>query len=192
MLLGIGLAIAIPLFLAVFTDDASSNNKIVITILQAVLAAVGASVVLILAYMVIVVGIPKFMKWVGVWIALKVVKNAVESQRGIVQASGITSVEDDVGVGLSVGLQDGVFPGQRFVVLNTANQERWGVLEVAEIGEGYCVCSVFDRTNPEFWDELARRMRRDASPPRGVTIRREIAEEALYDWLQRILKAWRG
>lgn len=189
---GIGLAIAIPLFLEVFTDDASSNNKIAITILQAILAAMGTSIVLILAYMIIVVGIPKFVKVVGVWIALMVVKSAVESQRGTVEASGITSVEDDVGVGLSVGLQDGVFQGQRFVVLNTANQEKWGVLEVTDIQERSCVCSVFDRTNPEFWDDLVRRMRRDASPPRGVTIRREIPEEVLYDWLQRILKSWRG
>ena len=191
-LLGIGLAIAVPLFLAVFTDDLSSNNKIVITVLQAILAAIGASIVLILAYIFIVAGIPKFVKEVRVWITLKTVRNAVESQMGAVKASGITPVEDDVGIGLSVGLQDGVFPGQRFVVFNTANQEKWGVLEVSEVWDRSCVCSVSDRTNPEFWDNLDRRMRSDAASPQGVTIRREIPEEVLYDWLQRILKSWRG
>lgn len=191
-LLGIGLAIAVPLFLAVFTDDLSSNNKIVITVLQAVLAAIGASIVLILAYIFIAAGIPKFLKAVGVWITLRTVRKAVESQTGTVQISGITSIEDDVGIGLSVGLQDGVFLGQRFVVFNTANQEKWGVLEVSEVRDHSCVCSVLDSMNQEFWDDLARRTRRDVSPPGGITIRREIPEEALYDWLQRILKSWRG
>ena len=191
-LLGIGLAIAVPLFLAVFTDDLSSNNKIVITVLQAILAAIGASIVLILAYIFIASGIPKFVKAVRVWITLKTVTKAVESQTGTVQISGITPIENNVGIGLSVGLQDGVFPGQRFVVFNTANQEKWGVLEVSEVWDRSCVCSVSDRTNPEFWDNLDSRIRSDASPPGGVTIRREIPEEDLYDWLQRILKSWRG
>lgn len=191
-LLGIGLAIAVPLFLEVFTDDLSSSDKIVITVLQAILAAIGASIVLILAYIFIAAGIPKFLKAVRVWITLKTVRKAVESQTGTVQISGITPIENNVGIGLSVGLQDGVFPGQRFVVLNTANQEKWGVLEVSEVWDRYCVCSVSDRTNPEFWDNLDSRIRSDAAPPGGVTIRREIPEEALYDWLQRILKSWRG
>ena len=123
-LLGIGLAIAVPLFLEVFTDDLSSSDKIVITVLQAILAAIGASIVLILAYIFIAAGIPKFVKAVRVWITLKTVTKAVESQTGTVQISGITPIENNVGIGLSVGLQDGVFLGQRFVVLNTANQEK--------------------------------------------------------------------
>ena len=190
-LLGIGLAIAIPLFLAIFTDDSSSNKEIVITVIKAILVAIGASIALILAYLSITIGIPKLLKLIAVKITLRTVKSAVASQANIVQASGITSVEDDVGVGLSVGSQDGIFQGQRFVVSNTANQEKWGVLEAAEVRERSCVCSVFDRTNPEFWDNLVRRMRRDASPPQGVTIRKEIPEEALYEWLQGILKSWR-
>ena len=191
VLLGIGLAIAIPLFLAIFTDDLSSNKEIVITVLKAILVAIGASIALILAYLSITIGIPKLLKLIAVQITLKTVKSAVASQANIVQASGITSVEDDVGVGLSVGSQDGIFQGQRFVVSNTANQEKWGVLEAAEVRERSCVCSVFDRTNPEFWDNLVRRMRRDASPPQGVTIRKEIPEEAYYEWLQGILKSWK-
>ena len=191
VLLGIGLAIAIPLFLAIFTDDSSSNKEIVITVLKAILVAIGASIVLILAYLSTVIGIPKLLKLIAVQITLKTVKSAVASQANIVQASGITSVEDDVGVGLSVGSQDGIFQGQRFVVSNTANQERWGVLEAVEVRTRSCVCSVFDRTNQEFWDNLVRRMRHDASPPQGVTIRKEIPEEAFYEWLQGILKSWR-
>ena len=191
VLLGIGLAIAIPLFLAIFTDDLSSTEEIVITVLKAILVAIGSSIALILAYLSIVIGIPKLIMLIAVQITLKTVKSAIASQTDIVQASGITSIEDDVGVGLSVGSEDGVFQGQRFVVSNTANQEKWGVLEAAEVREHSCVCFVFDRTNTEFWDNLVRRMRHDASPPQGVTIRKEIPEEALYEWLQEILKSWR-
>ncbi len=191
VLLGIGVAITIPSFLAIATDDSSSNSKISITVLLAILVSATISIFLMLIYFLIAVGIPKFLKLIMVQVTLKTVKRAVESQTGTVQASGITSIEDDVGVGLLVGAQDGVFPGQKFVVFNSANQEKWGVLEVSEVQEHSCICSVFDRTNPEFWDDLVRRMRRNASPPQGITIRREIPEEALYEWLQGILKSWR-
>lgn len=190
VLLGIGLAITIPLFLAVFTSDSSSNTKIYIIVLLAVGVSVGASTILIIAYRLIVVDLPKLLKWIMALIVLKVVKSAVESQTGIVQASSIASIENDVVIGLSAGLQDGVFLGQRFVVFNTAKQEKWGVLQVLEVRDDSCVCFVFDRTNLEFWNSLERRMRCDASPPQGITIRREIPEESLYEWLNAILRAW--
>ena len=78
--------------------------------------------------------------------------------------------------------------GERFVVLNAISEEKWGVLQVSEIREYSCICSVFDRINPEFWDELEKRMRFDASSPQGVIIRREIPADYLLDWLSRILR----
>lgn len=113
-------------------------------------------------------------------------------QAVVVEPSGITPIEDDVGIGLPIGVQDGLMVGERFVVLNSASLEKWGILQVHEIQENYCVCSVSDRINPEFWNALEERMRQDASPPQGVTIRREIPDEYLLDWLSRLLKAPRG
>jgi hypothetical protein len=83
-------------------------------------------------------------------------------------------------------------PGDRFVVLATAREEKWGVLEVSEVHDTYSVCSVSDRINPEFWADLERRMRYDPSPPQGITIRREIPDEALFEWLRVLLKGERG
>ncbi len=83
-------------------------------------------------------------------------------------------------------------PGDRFVVLATAREEKGGVLEVSEVHDTYSVCSVSDRINPEFWADLERRMSYDPSPPQGITIRREIPDEALFEWLRVLLKGERG
>ena len=192
VLLGLGLTIAVPLLLLEFNADGSSSwSEIAIAVLLAVLIAVGSSVVVLLLYVLVVVLFPRFLHRVMVWITFKMVRKAIATEARTVEATGITSIEGDVGIGLPLGIRDGVASGQRFVVLNTASQEKWGVLEVAEVQHNSCVCLVFDRINPDFWTDLEKRMRHDASPPLGVTIRREIPEEVLFDLLQSLLRVRR-
>lgn len=192
VLLGLGLAVSLYWMSAVWTDDASSNGRIAVVVVLAVLMAVAASVALMLLYHLATVRIPRLLRRIMVWVTFKTVREALSRQAIVVEPIGVTPIEDDVGIGLPLGLQDGLAIGERFVVLNVASQENWGVIQVSEIQENSCVCSVFDRINPEFWDVLEGRMRHDASPPQGVTIRREIPEEYLLDWLTRLLKTPRG
>ena len=192
VLLGIGLAVSIPLSLEVAADGSSSNREIISAVVLAIVIALGASGFLIFLFATSIVVAPRIIKGAMTWITLKAVAKAIAAQAVFVETNGITSLDGDVGFGLSVGEEDGIRPGHKFVVLNTADQERWGVLEARLVSDTYCHCSVFDKINPEFWADLERRMRYDASPPRGITIRREIPEEQLLDWLRALLKTWRS
>ena len=190
-LFAIGLAIA-SVVLALSTDDSLSHGRVATMTFQAVLTVGVGSVFVLFLHHGITVWLPRVLRRVAVRVTFKTVRLALAERAHIVEPSGITPIEDDVGVGLPLGLQDGLTTGERFVVLNTASQAKWGVLQVSQIQENSCVCTVFDRINPNFWDSLEGRMRHDASPPQGVSIRREIPEEYLLDWLSRLLKAPRG
>ena len=192
VLLGLGLAVSVPLLLAIWTDDASSDGGIAVVVILAVLMAVAASFVLLLLHQVATVSIPRLLRRFMVWVTFKTVKEALSRQAIFVEPLGITPIEDGVGIGLPLGLQDGIIISDRFVVLNASSQEKWGVLQVSEVQEKSCVCSVFDRINPGFWDALEKRMRLDASPPQGVIIRRELQEENFLDRLNGLLRAYRG
>ena len=192
VLLGLGLAVSVPWLLAVWTDDASSNIRIAIVVILAVLMAVGVSVALLLLYHLATVRIPKLLRRLAIWVTFRTVRKALSERAVIVEPIAVTPIQDGVGIGLPLGFQDGLIIGDRFVVLNAASLERWGTLQVSEIQDERCLCSVLDRANPDFWDALEGRVQHDASPPQGVTIRREIPEEYLLDWLSRLLNAPRG
>ena len=169
-----------------------SSKLIAINLVFAILISVAVTLVLLFLYLVTTVAVPKLLTRLSVWITLKTVTKAITNLTVIVQATGITTIGDDVGIDLPLGSRDGIMSGDRFVVLATAREEKWGVLEVSEVRDTYSVCSVSDRINPEFWADLERRMRYDPSPPQGITIRREIPEEALFEWLRALLKGERG
>ena len=185
------LAIILFIFQASIDLVSLSIRLIAINAIFAILISIAATIILVLLYLLIVVAVPKFLKRVMVWITFKTVTKAVTNQTGTIQASGITSVDDNIGVELPLGSRHGVTRGDRFVVLATAMQEKWGVLQVDEVYDNYSVCSVSDSINEEFWGHLESRMRYYPSPPRGVTIRREIPEEALLEWLRILLRAER-
>ena len=192
VLLGLGLAVSVPWLLAVWTDGTSSNGEIAVVVVLAVVMAAAAGIALLLLYHLATVRIPRLLRRLAVWVTFRTVRDALSKQALVVELSGLTQIGEAVGIGLPLGLRDGLVIGERFAVLNAASQEKWGTLQVSEIREESCICSVFDRINQEFWDGLEGRMRYDASPPRGVTIRREIPEEYLLDWLSRLLNAPRG
>ena len=190
----LAVVLAIVLFVFQVTIDFRrlSGSLISINLAFAILISIVVTLVLLFLYFTITVTVPKLLTRLSVWITLKTVTKAITNLTGTVQASSITTIGDDVGIDLPLGFRDGVMPGDRFIVLATAREEKWGVLEASEVRDTYSVCSVSDRINPEFWADLERRMRYDPSPPQGITIRREIPEEALYEWLTVLLKGERG
>ncbi len=187
-------ALAVVLFVFQVTIEFVhlSIQLIAINLVFAILISIAVTLVLIFLYLIITVTVPKLLTRLSVWITLRTVTKAITNLTVIVQATGITTIGDDVGIDLPLGSRDGIMSGDRFVVLATAREEKWGVLEVSEVRDTYSVCSVSDRINPEFWADLERRMRYDPSPPQGITIRREIPEEALFEWLRALLKGERG
>ena len=192
VLLGLLLAITVPLLLAIWTNDSSTDRHIaVVVVIAAAFAAVG-SILGLFAYQLASVGIPVLLHRLMVWVTFRTVHRAIAQIDLDVDPTGIDSIQGDIRIGLPLGLQDGLAIGERFVVLNAASQDKWGELEVAEIEETSCACSVYNRTNSAFWDSLENRMQYDASPPQGVTIRREMPEEFLLDWLTRLLQTTRG
>ena len=132
VLLGLGLAVSVPWLLAVWTDDASSSTGIAFVVILAVLLAVVASVVLLILYHLATVRIPRLLRRIAVWVTFKTVREALSRQAIVVESIGITPTEAGVGIGLPLGLRDGVDNGDRFVVLNAASQEKWGGLQVSE------------------------------------------------------------
>lgn len=186
-----GLAI-VALWLAFGTYRSFSGGRIAVLTIGS-LGGVGAgSILLLVLYHCFTVRLPRLLRRIMVWVTFKTVNRFLAEIEPHVIPIGITPIDDDVGVGLSLGLRDGLATGDRFVVLNASSQEKWGVIQVYEIHQDSCVCSVFDRINLEFWDSLEARMRHEAAPPQGVTIRREIPDEYLLDWLTRLLKTPRG
>ena len=192
VLLGLGLAISVPWLLAVWTDEASSDGRIAVVVVLAFLMAVAASVVLLLLHHLAIVRIPRLLRRIMVWVTFKTVREALSRQVIVVEPIGITPTEEGVGIGLPLGSRDGLVRGERFIVLNAASQEKWGALHIYDVLENSCICTVFDRINPEFWADLEDRMRYDASPPQGVIIKREIPEDHLLDWLSRLSNTPRG
>ena len=187
-LLAIGISITVPLLLAIGTDDSSSRRDIVLTVVASVAIAAVASLILLATYHLVTIWLPRLLRRLAVWVTFKTIRKFVSEIEPTVEPLGITTVDDDVGVGLPLGLRDGVIKGEKFVVLNTASEEKRGALEVLDVWEISCICSVFDRRNEEFWNNLERKMRQDPSFPRGATVRREIPNELLFDWLQALLK----
>lgn len=192
VLLGLGLAVSVPLLLAIWTDDTSSVGRVAVAVILAVLMAVVASVVLLLLHHLAIVRMPRLLRRIMVWVTFKTVREALSRQVIVVESIGITPTEEGVGIGLPLGSREGLVRGERFIVLNATSQEKWGTLQVYNVLENSCICTVFDRINSEFWADLENRMRYDASPPQGVIIKREIAEDYLLDWLSRLLNVPRG
>ena len=187
ILFTIGLGIA-ALWLAFGTDDSLSYRGIALLTVLVVIGVVAVSILLLLLYRFSTVALPRLLRRSAVWVTFKTVRWAIAKQSTAIQPKGITTVNDDVGVVLPVGRNDGVMASHQFVVENAADGERWGTLEVVWVEENTCTCSVSDRINEEFWENLERRMRSEPSFPSGVAIRREIPEEYILDWLQTLLK----
>ena len=179
----------IPWLLAVWTDESSSGSHIAVTVLSAVSMAIGGSLILLGVWISATMLLPRLLRRLAVWVTFRTIHKLVAELEPAVKPIGITPFDDDVGVGLPLGVQDGIIAGDQFVVLNASSGDKWGLLEVSNVWEDSCVCFVSDRINKDFWDNLERNMWQDPSFPAGATVRRIIPEEHLFDWLKALLKS---
>ena len=155
--------------------------------LVAVLVALGAAFV----SAIIAVLVPKISKKCAAQLALWVITRAAKSYSIEVEAEGIGEKEGSLVVGIATGSSEGTRRGDKFLVLNSATDDEWGVLEVLEADENSCVCRVSNRINREFWDELESKIRTNPSFPRGLSISRNLPE-GILDFVQRLVRDWGG
>ena len=188
-LFGIGLAVTVPVFLAIATDDSSSPGAIVAVVTLAVFAAAGFSGSLIAIGAGCGFLYAKRRKpaaAVALWALDRVAKTPSQSYT----ASGIGARGNELVIRLSLEPGEPVEPGEKFVVSNPANKVRLGVMTAVEVGPDSFLCVIFDRMgNEEFWVELESRMNRDFSPPGGVVFTRHFdagiiaaAKQAIRVW----------
>jgi len=187
-------AISLPIVLFVFqarVDFLSlTTGYVTLNIALAILTAMGSAIVLALIPSLLWRSLTKFIRRSLATIALTVFRKALTHSQGQVPCQGIGQRDGSVVMRLESGGDDGVFQGLRLLVSNAADRQGLGIIEAVEIDGRSCICSVFNMSNPHFWEELEGRMDRDASPPQGVTIRREFPEE-IMDMIRELLAAWR-
>lgn len=186
---GIILALTLGLFQAIFDFKSLSVKNIVLDTVFAILISVGATLLLVLGLPLVGRFLGKAYRRLSISLALYVLARAKSGHKMTVRATGIDAREGSVVVRLAVGLSEAVSIGDKFDVLNNASKQRWGTLEAIEVEGTSCLCRVFDRMNSEFWGQLESRMRRDPSPPAGVTFSRYIDEELLLV-VEQFLRAW--
>ncbi len=156
-----------------------------------ILISLVATILLMAGYFVVPRLLARAWRVLLVNITLHTLRRAIQTQSSMVQATAIGERQGSVVFRLETGSNSGVTYGTSFTVSNTATGEAWGDIEVVEVDGDSCICIVFNRTNPEFWNELEARMRRDASPPQGVTIKRALPED-IVEIVTDLLNSWRG
>lgn len=193
VLLGLGLAVSVPWLLAIWTDDASSDGKIAVVVILAVLTAAAFSIALLLLYHLATVRIPGLLRRIMVWVTFRTVREAIAHYAVPIQPSGIGIEEGRLVIRLACGTRDRIGHRQRFLVINDANRELWGVLEAHRVDGDTCLCLVSDRINAEFWEYLEQRINREPSLPAGITVTREVPDEEEFGgWLRTVLDLWRS
>lgn len=78
--------------------------------------------------------------------------------------------ELDGGVALVIDVAPGIGPGATFTVADNATGGMWGTVQVVQSMGGVLLAPPVDRTQPEFWEELEDRMKRDPGPPPGFEL----------------------
>lgn len=167
---GISLAIVALLFQARVDFSYLSVRYLTINTILAMVIALAATLVLILLPLLSWGFLTKISRKLLAAIALRTLSQALRQHNCPVQCIGIGSRVGSVVISLETGFNSRVAYGARFRVTNTATGEVWGIIEAVEVYDASCICAVFDRSNPHFWEELEGRMDRDSSPPIGVTI----------------------
>lgn len=168
-----------------------STQYIVLNIALALLISFGATLVLLVGLLPFAGFLSSIWRRLLVKIAFYAFKQAVSRQYSPIEATGIGPREGSVVIRLEAGSNSGVAYRAKFRVTNAATGETWGIIEAVEVDDTSCTCIVSDRSNPDFWDELEGRMRRDAAPPQGVTITREFPED-IVEIIRELLKSWRS
>ena len=190
VLLGIGLAIAIPLLLAIETDDSSSKDELVNTVLFAVLAAVGASVLLLGVYAMAQALYSRRRK-VPAIIADRVLEAAARESSPWILALGIGSRDGELVIRLPLQDPESIAESDSFLALNAHTKEQLGSVCVIAVDQDSCLCTVSDKMNRhDFWAGLENRMMSDFSAPPGVEFR--FVNQVPIDIARTLIRRWGG
>ena len=192
ILFPIVLTVTLTILVLIGIDRSMLDREVYLRVTISVLGSAVATVILLIFYRASVIAFQKSGKRMLAWITMQTVRKAIINYNISVPASGIGSVEGSLVVGLDVGSEAGIKLGDQFIVSNTTSREIVGVLEVVRLREELSVCGIIHMTNPEFWNVLEQRMDYDPSFPRGITISRNIREDALFQFLHNVLESWRG
>ena len=187
---GIALAIVFPVYLSSIDFGSLPTSYKALNTAIAILISLVAALIL-LSQVCIWRFLSKGWRKLLVKLALYTLERAFDRYVGPIEASGIGEKEGSIVIRLVGGSNASIAFGDKFEVLNTASSERWGVLEVIEVEGASCVGQVSDRINVEFWEQLESRVRRDHSPPTGVTFLRKVPGESL-DFIKRLIRNWGG
>ena len=189
-LLGIALGIVLPIYTQVTDHSEFSPKEVVLYWVYPILISLALAIITSAGTLLIFSGaLSKCWKWLLAQVTLYTFSKALRLQNNPIHSTGIGERNGSVVLRLETGSNSGVVFGTRFRVTNTAAGEMWGVLQAIEVDDTWCICSVFNRSNPGFWEELERRVNMDASPPLGVTIRRDFPEEFM-DMIRELLNGW--
>lgn len=90
--------------------------------------------------------------------------------------AGISEQHGTVHLVLELPTTPETFMGMRLTVSPRADGALWGVVEITHIDGNTGYAAPVDRVNPDFWDHLEERMRRDPSPPKDVVVKTEMYE----------------
>lgn len=187
---GIVLAIVLFVFQARLNLLSLSGNYVAINTILAVILAFGATFAILATAVFLAKLSTRVLRNLLIGLTIYTLNQTAIQSRSTVEAIGIGSREGSIVIRLNLGTQTTDLLGIKFEILNSASKEKLGTLEVIEIEDTSCLCSVFDRINVEFWESLEERMRRDPSPPSGITISREFPD-GLLEFMQDLVRNWR-
>ena len=86
------------------------------------------------------------------------------------EVSAISERDGTVILVVQAGTSSGLVSGMRLEVRTIGANDLWGVIELKEVHEGKSFGAPVDRINPDFWEHLEDRVRRDSAPPQGVVL----------------------
>ena len=190
-LIGVFLAITIPLSLIVYTDGDSPTEQRIAIVVSASIGSALFAITLIVAY----AGI----KWAHarrrqalVWITVKVLDAASRKTEQPIPAQGISDRNGSLVVSLILEQNDFIAQGDRIWATNINTEKQLGELEVVELEQDFCLCELTDRMDSnEFWVGLESRMMQQFCPPSGVRFSGAVDQDTV-DFIKRLVRKWGG
>ena len=190
-LLGVCLAVIIPLLLVTYASEEAPTGQRVAAIVGGCLGAVALSVVLVAAYVgSLWVYARRRRPWT--WVAIRVLDAASRESGPTISALGIGSRDGNLIIRLPREKNDFILEGDSFLALNAHTQEQLGIVRVVSVSEDSYLCGVSERIgNPVFWETLEGRMMHDFSSPTGVEFSRYVNQDSI-NLVRRLIRSWGG
>ena len=165
---GIALSVAFAIALAIIVAQGVLS---VLSVLVAILASLAISA----AIAALIAGYRLPLRWgngayraVMRRLAKKAIRASVSQAMTPVECLGIMEREGYVYLRLAIGSADGIAQGFPFQLLESTDNQLWGIVEVVNVEEHQCDCIPSVRLNEQFWASLESSMWHNTSPPPNV------------------------